>query len=223
MKKIIVFTFALYSLAIFSQSVNLGDANFGGSHSVGRLLQDQWFSEAFDVKIEDVKGSPYLNKEFLPSKVEGRDDSHLMRYNMFHDNIEFFQDEKIMVLPKEEAYSEVTFLKENRKFRLIDGKYYIVLFDGKSISALKKMSVKFQKMQKSTNGYQSDIPAKFINLDDQYFIFRDNKLENTPKNAKDFVELFPEKKNDLLKFIKEKKLKLNTDSGITDAVKFTEK
>ena len=213
MRKKISFLSLLLSVICFAQT---------NPQSFNSVLDD-WQRSAFKID-KSVVGSPYLTNEFQLSKVNDFPDQIQMRYNIYHDNIELLKDEKIMILPKEEIYSNISIgYGKDSKLILKEGGYFVLITNFKDIKILKKVKVKFQDFKKAKSSYEEDLPASFIRLDDQYFIFRDNKLENIPKNAKDFVELFPEKKNDLLKFIKEKKLKLNTDSGITDAVKFTEK
>jgi hypothetical protein len=50
-----------------------------------------------------------------------------------------------------------------------------------------------------------------------------NKLQEFPKNQKDFASLFPVKKEDVLKFLKQNNNKLKSESDLKSAMIFVNK
>ncbi len=218
MKKIfdIIFLF-LISLS-FAQTQDLT-----GNYTGDKLMQDLWFRSVFDMKIEDVQGSPYLTKDFVSSKIGNEEGVVLTRYDIYHDNIEFVKDGKIMVLPKDKIYNDIVNLMDNSKIVLLsDGKYYFKIFTGSQYQLLKKMSIKFQDFQKAKSGYDNDKPAKFVNLSDKYFLLNGETLSEISKNNKDFSNLFGDKSSFVLKYIKEQKLKLSEEGDLIKIMKFVE-
>ncbi|MEL6305999.1 MAG: hypothetical protein AAFQ20_14590, partial [Bacteroidota bacterium] len=50
--------------------------------------------------ITDYEGSPYLNDEFVPARVEGLNSTQLVRFNAYEDNMEIRVDgNKVYKLP----------------------------------------------------------------------------------------------------------------------------
>lgn len=212
MKKIFVVLSFLSGIFVFSQR----DINFSGS----KIVEDLWFKNVFSEKITDVQGSPYHISQFHPAVVTGIPEQVMMRYNIFHDNIEFSKDDKIQVLPKDQLYKSVLFLVNNEKVDFIDNGYYFHVYQGKNYQLYKKRKIKFQKFVKATSGYTEDKPAKFINAPDEYYLLANNRLAPISKNPKSFAALIPEKKDQILRFLKENKLKLNSEDDLKAVMRF---
>jgi hypothetical protein len=213
MKKIIALSFLLISIFSYSQIT---------TYEAGQALDNQWFKNIFKLEEKDISGSPYYNSKFIPTTIKNLDEIIDARYNIYNDNIEFLKEGKIMVVPKSDIYSEFSF-ETGEKVELIDGGYYYVVNSGKNAKLYKKIKIKFQDFKRSENGYAEDRPAKFILLDGDYFLMVNNKLQEFPKNQKDFASLFPVKKEDVLKFLKQNNNKLKSESDLKSAMIFVNK
>lgn len=188
------------------------DLNFSGF----RMIEDSWFKNVFNENQTDVLGSPYLDEKFTVARIGENPDQILMRYNTYHDNIEFIKDGTIMVLPKIEQYNSVKFLLTDLKIDLFNDTYYINLYTGKNLILYKKVKTKFQKFVKAANGYVDDKPAKFVNVDEEFYLLKENKLVEFPKNKKNILALFPTKTEYLNKYFKENALKLKTEEDLIE-------
>ena len=151
MKKLLTFLCSLTAIFALAQS----DLNFGGN----KVVEDLWFRTVFNENIADIQGSPYHEKNFQPAKLAGTNEALFARYNVYHDNLEFSKNDKIMVVPKEETYKSFHFLMTDEKIDLIDDGYYFNIYEGKNFQVYKKTKVKFQKFQKARAGKQFDKEA----------------------------------------------------------------
>ncbi|MBW8358412.1 MAG: hypothetical protein K0M63_01265 [Weeksellaceae bacterium] len=212
MKKLLTVLCAVAGIFVLAQN----DMNF----TPQKALEDQWYRTVFNENIADVQGSPYHESKFIPARLEGTQEFISARYNVYHDNLEFNKDGKIMVVPKSDTYKSFRFTLSNEKIELINDGYYFHIYEGKKHQAYKKEKLKFQKFQKATSGYVDDTPAKFLNLPDTYFLLINNQLVEIPKNQKTFANLFPDKKDEIIKFMKDNKTKLNSENDIKKVLKF---
>lgn len=215
MKKLTVALFAFFMASISAQNNTLT-----GNFTSEKLMQDLWFRDVFEIKFEDVQGSPYHTKDFVASKINGPEDVVFTRYNKLHDNVEFIQNDKIVLLPKDAVYGEIHVMNSGEILRLVNDGYYFVVYESPNNKIYKKSKVKFQNLQKARNGYEDDRPARFIPVDDVYYIQRESKMVEIPKSTKDFSKIFPEKSSEIQDFIKKNKLKLNSDQSFRQVMNF---
>lgn len=206
MKKII-FTFLsiLASFIAYSQS----DLDFKGD----RLMENMWFKTIGKENLADVGGSPYFTKDFVASKISEYPDQVMTRYDIFNDNIEFLKNGKPFILPKTENYKSIYLIAQGKKIELINGTYYISIYEG-FYKIYKKIKTKFQAFERAKNGYTEDKEAKFYNLPDSYFILINNNLVSIPKNKNNFANLFPNKEKEIIQEIKKNKINLDNEKDL---------
>ncbi len=206
MKKII-FTFLsiLASFTAYSQS----DLDFKGD----RLMENMWFKTIGKENLADVGGSPYFTKDFVVSKISEYPDQVMTRYDIFNDNIEFLKNGKPFILPKTENYKSIYLIAQGKKIELINGTYYISIYEG-FYKIYKKIKTKFQAFERAKNGYTEDKEAKFYNLPDSYFILINNNLVSIPKNKNNFANLFPNKEKEIIQEIKKNKINLDNEKDL---------
>jgi hypothetical protein len=212
MKKIIAIFFILFTILSYSQSKfeRLNDT---------QALENLWFKTTFNQEEREVEGSPYYYKEFQLVNINDYNEKIPARYNIYNDTIEFQKNGKTMVMPKSELYTHFAF-ETGEIIELIDDGYFILVYSGKNANLLKKSRVSFQAFKKATSGYTADKPAKFIISPEEYFIQLDGKMEEFPKNQKDFANLFPNKKDEILKHLNQNKNKLKTESEMKIAMNY---
>lgn len=213
MKKTITSIILLLSLSQINAQTDL---NFSGF----RLAEDIWFKGIFQESMTDIAGSPYYDSNFQAAKLVGTEEHLPIRYNILHDNLEFIRDEKIMVVPREEIYKSFKFIHNSEQIDLINNTYYIKFYEGKKVNAYSKPKVRFQKSEKAASGYQDDKPAKFINQPTDYFLQINGSLTPVPKKHKDFIQLFPDRKDELQKYLKAHRPKLNDKNDLKKVLQF---
>lgn len=167
-----------------------------------------------------IEGSPYYVSDFNLAKIVGTEQLLLIRYNILQDNLEFMNDEKIMIIPKEDYYKSLKFNHNGEQIDLINGTYYIKFFDSPLVSGYLKPKVKFQDFKKASSSYKEDRPAQFITLPPDYYFKSKGQMIVLPKNHREFVKLFPEQSERLSKFLKENRIKLNNKNDIIKVLKY---
>ncbi|MCC2589550.1 hypothetical protein [Chryseobacterium sp. MFBS3-17] len=206
--------------AIFAIFVMMASAQYDINLSTHKVMEDNWFKSVFQENIADIEGSPYYDSKFNPAKLVGTEEFLPVRYNILHDNLEFIRDEKIMVVPREELYKSFKFSHNGEQIDLINNTYYIKFHEGRNVSGYLKPTVKFQKFQRATSGYQEDKPAKFISTPPDFFVEINGQLTPVPKNQKEFISMFPQRKEQLQKYMKENRIKLNDKNDLNKILRF---
>lgn len=118
----------------------------------------------------EYEGSPFLDKEFLPSTIKGETGTFLLRYNIYNDEIILKKDEQYFKVPKE----GIEYFNINNKYiiRLINGSYYIQSSSEKNnFSIVRKEMIKFSKGKVAENIYGQSMAAKFSNMKPDYFLY----------------------------------------------------
>ncbi|WP_265427633.1 hypothetical protein [Chryseobacterium sp. YIM B08800] len=172
----------------------------------------------------DIQGSPYYGKGYSIASFSGSNESAPARYNSYTDEVEFTKEDKAYVLPKTEAFSTINFTNTKEKLIRIDTKddlsgYFFELVSGKN-SLYKKVKTKFIDAMPAANSYATDKPAVFKLLDPSFYIKTDKGFIKNPKNKKDILNQFPEKKDSLETFFKENKIKFDKEDDLKKLVTF---
>ncbi len=179
----------------------------------------------------DVEGSKYIQDDFNMAIISIYSGYKFnVKYNAYDDEMEVQgKDNKSFALNKNEKNAEITFLNNNITYGLFDyansdGQkvpgYFQKLTVGETVALLKKEKIMFVEEKVSKTGYDAYRPPQFKRLNDQFFI----KLKESPvaielpKNKKNIASLFSNKKDEILKFIKENKIKTSKEE---DLIKLT--
>ncbi len=211
MKKFLTFSFAIFSFLAFSQTPDISST---GNYTGDKILADQFFKSVLKDGNAHIEGTPYLRKDFHPANIAGNPEQIMMRYDRFNDRFEFLRNGNIMILPKINQYQSVEFKEFNDKIELIGNYYYFNVHEGKNIQTYRKVASKFHEYEPPKNGYVNVKPAKFINLPDSFYIRKDNIFSEFPKNKKKLIELFPDKKTEISKYLKKNSLKFTEKADV---------
>ena len=212
------------SLSLQAQHINLGEmartANFN-------KLIDEVNNGKQKIKYSDIEGIPYYYANFVRAKVGDTSGSIPIRYNTFLDTVEILVNTDVYEIPREESYPKFTFDGTNEKLVLVNthdefAGYFFELADGKN-RLLKKVVTKFQDAVPAPNSLISGMPARFETLKPVYFIKTENVLVKMPKNNKDLITSFPDRKDQLNNFIKTNKIKLNQEADLVKLTQFLNK
>jgi len=166
-----------------------------------------------------IEGSPYLDSEFKPAKINEISETKFVRFNAFEGKIEVKEKSGVIVLSDSDSYV-ITLqdgsnkIYETRNYEDEFGNsqvsFFELLKDHKNYRLYLKQDITLTKAVKA-EGYAKAEPAKFKGpLDTFYvldFIGNSQKLLPIPYRMKSFLTIFPQKHKALKSFIKEHKLK----------------
>lgn len=182
-------------------------------------------SSGKSLSYDDILGTPYPNKNFVTAKISGTSDPKTsIRYNSYSDEIEFKKEDQILALPKKSEYSRIEITSPKQALVLLETSddlsgYFFELVTGKN-SLYKKIKTKFIDYVPAPNGYASDKPATFKTLDPIYYIKTEKGFIKKPKNSKEIIEQFPDKKEALATFFKSNKIKFDKEEDLIKLVTF---
>lgn len=176
------------------------------------------------LKYEDIPGSPYSNINFANAKVAENYEQAPVRYNNYSDEIEFKKDNKVSVLPKKPPFSRIDIFSPRQTLVLLDTSddlsgYFFEVVKGKN-TLYKKIKTKFIDVVPAANSYASEKPATFKTLDPIYYIQTEKGFIKKPKNQKDILEQFQDKKENLTSFFKSNKIKFDKEEDLIKLVTF---
>ncbi|AZA81742.1 hypothetical protein C1637_03965 [Chryseobacterium lactis] len=223
MKKIITSTFLLANLFSFAQqSIVSQNTPVSSNQGIYYTLQS---ASGKTLSYDDILGTPYPDKNFVKSKISGTSDQQtLVRYNSYNDEIEFKKDDKVLALPKSQEYGRIEIASPKQTLVLLDTSdelsgYFYELANGKN-TLYKKVKTRFIDFVPAPNGYASDKPATFKTLDPVYYIKTEKGFIKKPKNQKEIIEQFSDKKEPLTTFFKSNKIKFDKDEDLIKLVTF---
>lgn len=182
-----------------------------------------------DLLLKDIKGSPYLNNEFVSGtiyttmKTQYKDVP--LRYNMYNDDLEFKNPAgEILALAQPEIVEYAVF----GDYRLVYSNYLsgtkqkkgllVLIEDGKA-KLLSKVSVLYQEPTEP-GAYKEAEPAKFVRRADELYIRVGSEMALPVSNKKSVLETFPDNRDKIEDFISKNKIKLNKPEGLTAVIKF---
>lgn len=215
MRKIFfVALFLPFAFVNAQQALNIN--NITGSQAV---FQNVASGNGSSIKYEDIQGSPYQSKVFQKAFVGDKYGNIEVRYNAYTDDMEFSNQGKIEVLPKQEDFYRIEVIPSKQVFVYFNNNiepkgYFTEVVNGKN-SVYKKTKVIFKDVVPAVNTYQSAKPAMFVTQEPIYYLKTSSGNVHKISSLKKVAELFPEKEDEYSKYIKSNKLKFND----TDLVK----
>lgn len=185
-----------------------------------------------------IDGSPYYDDQFKNGTLFYENElmgSFFMRYNAFQDQMEIknsnLAEEEHQFLVQSSAIKSIISGKEIQffSFKGEDGlqgnSYFFREFTGEKYLLYSNKRKKYSPGKASTNSLAQSIPPKFY--DEITFFYRlkdDETLSIMPTNRKEFLSIFPvSKRQNLKKYIRSKKLKTNSLSGLKNIFIYAER
>ncbi|MGE6397432.1 hypothetical protein ACI513_10860 [Chryseobacterium sp. M5] len=213
---------SLFSLTIIYGQVTTGAVSLPTDLGLYNQVNSKSSSRA--LSYDEIKGTPYPNKQFVLAKFKDNFETAPARYNSFKDNIEYQKNNEIFILPDTEDFSRVTYV--NTKETLVNLKtgdefsgYFYELVNGEN-ALYKKIKTKFTDAVLAKTTYDSDRPAFFKTFEPFYYIKTAKGFIKKPKNQKEILEQFPDKKEALSAFFKENKIKFDKEEDLKKLVTF---
>ncbi|WP_298416906.1 hypothetical protein [uncultured Kordia sp.] len=188
--------------------------------------------DPYQIDWDNVKGSPYLNEKYKVATFFVGDKSFgniLMRLNTYTDEIE--------LLPEEEGQETEALMKVTNSKVVFGNKtlkvyayndengyekqgYFLVLSDQKEVSLLLRKKCKFSPNEKALTANQADRAAKFTQYDRYYIVKNGDKPVEVVAKKKAVIKLFPEKADEIKKYIKSEKLKLKRQEDFAKLITY---
>lgn len=171
------------------------------------------------LKVSDIQGSPYLDKEFVKGSVITRDSIQYqnvpLRYNIYNDEFEFKVNEaKYLAISDPASILQISiedavfiYLKKNNKYG-----YYQLLNDDK-IKLLLRYNVKFRQANVS-NGISQARPPKFNRGSDTYYIQIGYNEPQKINNKKDINLIFGTENSAIKDLIKKEKIDIRKEGDL---------
>lgn len=207
-----------------------------------KLNQDE---NANPISYEDIKGSPYFPNKVQLGEVSVADSlygMHLMRYNIYTDEVEIYADEEYDLSNSDKKFeakyallkldnSEVAFSDVTLKyFSYLDydnvpkSSYFLETFKGSKFSLLCKKRCVLTPAQKAASPNHPGRAAKFIIYDDYYiYNHKNNKTNKLLLKKKSLKVLFPNNADKLHSYIKKHKVKLKNKSSLIEFLTYLNK
>jgi hypothetical protein len=178
---------------------------------------------------KDIKGSPYLNDEFVNGTiftVQMLKYSDIpLRFNIYNDDLEFKTPTgEVMALSAPEIVEKAEFGNMQMVYspysqtNKIKKGFFVVLEQGKA-SLYAKPGILFQEPTEPA-AYKDAEPAKFVRKADEYYIRIGTEQAILISNKKDLIAVFPDNRDKIESFVNKNKIKTNKPESLKEVVKY---
>ncbi|MFD2567206.1 hypothetical protein [Pseudotenacibaculum haliotis] len=207
----------LLSLAAFFVMTS---AVFAQNNRISQYSID--FSRSADNSLNSVAGKLYIDEAFSQAKISNYDNSTLLRYNPYRDEMEFMKQDQIFYLDKHEGI-KIKFVRANKNYVIknVNGelKYFVEVQKGDKVSFLVKERVKYSPAAPAVDSYSSSKPARFTRSTDAFYVeFADGTVEEMPKKKKQAIKFFKKKNIDLKSYLKKNKINFKKEKDVKKLV-----
>lgn len=185
-----------------------------------RLSDLEFFVWKNNPKYDGAEGSQYLFEYFIPAKINAIKKTYAIRFDAVDNAIEFKDQEgQTKVLSPQKDYTIMLSDGSNRLFKTKNyrnddknsGKsFFEELYGGEKFQIYRKERIKFQPLKPARSGYEPEVPAKFIRLNDAFYVHYSNLpsdlLIEIPRKKKRLKTFFGKEYAELEKFSKKNEL-----------------
>lgn len=217
LKIILIHTF-LFSSINYSQVVGISNLS-GTNYEMTFIPRDK---EDTSKEFQIIAQKMYLNQAYIPSRIDDFKDDINIRYNIYKDEMEFINNDKVLYL-KKEIGRKIHFMKLDINYEVFNynGKLmYFQILNKNGVKLLCKQNIEFQQSKPAETSYQKDRPADFNRKDDTFFIQIKEEIIELPTNNKKFFKLLDSSDEKLKKFTSEKKLNIKNKEDLIKIIEF---
>ena len=177
----------------------------------------------------EVEGIPYLHEEWRTGIVTVRGletEPFKIKYNIAENNFEINNGQQTIVvegstIEKVKLENPETVLKNgyktNGKDNLTKDTFFEVLYEGKDIALLKKENV---KLIKNVATYGTATRKDSYNRYTNYYLSKSGEFDDIKLRQRDILNIFPDHKDEVKKYIKDNKLSLRRDEDLMKIMKY---
>ncbi|MCG2780207.1 MAG: hypothetical protein L6264_04600 [Weeksellaceae bacterium] len=170
----------------------------------------------------DIEGSIFVYPDFITGRVKGSSILHKIRYNAFDDELEIIKDGSYYKLKKTYSFP-IEFVDTNET--IIYSTYYLnrVRYDGylfevannDHFAIYRKTKIVFIPEKVGRTSFEMSTPPEYKKVPDVYFIQKEKgEINAIPELKKEFINLFPEKKELINQNFKGRKIDFSNISEI---------
>jgi hypothetical protein len=181
------------------------------------------------LESEDIKGSPYLNDEFILGTVFTTSKYQFvdipLRYNIYNGDLEFRTNEnEILAMSTPEIIERVEFGEYKMVYipyelnKKIKRGFFKVIKTGE-VSLYASPQIIYQQPEEP-GVYKDAKPAKFVSQPDEFYLRNKNEAAVEVSNKKEVLAFFPSHQKELEAFIKKNKIKTNKEDDLTKLVEY---
>ncbi|MGB5387050.1 MAG: hypothetical protein WBN20_09725 [Eudoraea sp.] len=179
------------------------------------------------------EGSPYLNEEFVPAKINNIADTQLVRFDAVLGNVEvMITESKVVTIENSKPYTISLMDGSNKVYKTLkyadlngnENNSFFELLDSTLIYKLYlKENKRFFKKVKA-QGYAEEKPAQFKKVKSEFYVTdfksQSERLLYIPQKLKPFTEFFQEDSKSIKNFIKDNKLNIGDANDLVKIFKF---
>lgn len=191
------------------------------------LNREKAFSREFKTGYEDIKGSPFLNKEFSKGKIYaqyGNFEGVEMKYDIYEGTFLIKLDEKYLYLDRlantnKVVLDSVEFYLKNLILNNKPKDTFMELVSEGKLSLFAKKNILLKPAEPPKAMVDAN-PAQFIIKPDTYFLQLGTGNLMPFENFKDLFTLFPSNENGIKEKIKNEKLSFKKVADIKEIIKY---
>ena len=177
----------------------------------------------WEIPYENIEGSPYLQKNFIATKIDGTNATEDLRYNIYADQLEISKNSEIFVLPKSSTYTRFIF-SPNEVIQYLEtgdanSGYFIELVNGKS-KLYKKLKINFLKPKEGKSGYEESRAAAFTQGTPEYYYQLSSQQPLKVVSQEEIFKAFPDKESTLKEYFKKNKTKFTKEQDLKNLIVF---
>jgi len=180
-----------------------------------------------DEATNKIEGSQYINKQFLPSTFSCLSESTPpIRYNVFKEEMEFILDNQLYYVKKSDTCIITLSNNSYQYFKNYDKEknsgYLMILNKSNNPKYIlyKKEKVKFIPEYIPNSSYGEAKPAKYVIDKSRYFITIQDSIVEFPNKKSELLKLFPNYKEKIELYLKEKKISFSEESSLLELIQF---
>lgn len=200
--------------------------------TAGRNIDDHLLIKEAEKAIggkvyENIEGTPYLSETFAQGEVffdKGRR-ALPVRYNIYDDWIEYQQNNQTYILDadariKKVRFDDYTFIVEKYESKGKIKRGYFTLLDSGKVMLFSKKIVTYRERQDAKALESASTPAKYSRASDVYFYKIGNGELQKVDNIKNLVASFPDKQEELNRFVKKEKISPRKEEELRKLVRY---
>lgn len=179
------------------------------------------------------EGSPYLNEEFVPAKINNITDTQLVRFDAVLGNVEvMITASKVVTIDGTKPYTISLIDGSNKVYKILkyadvngnaNTSFFELLDSTLNYKLYLKENKKFFKKVKA-QGYAEETPAQFKKVKSEFYVTdfksQSEQLLYIPQKLKPFTEFFQEDSKSIKNFIKDNKLNIGDANDLVKIFKF---
>lgn len=195
--------------------------------------ENYYTPDLYQKEYKEAEGSPYLNEEFKPARINNIEEIKLVRFDALNDQVEIMvKNNSLMILDDSQPYT-ISMLDGSKK--LYKTKSYLydkgenktsffeLIYENDEFELYKKERIRFYK-EKEAQPYQESQPANFKKDPNTFYINNfagnNNILIQLSNKTNRFIEIFPEDSAEMKRYIKEEKLDLDQTDDLIQIFRY---